>query len=91
MQIDERLAQRGKFGVSAAHFEVASPDRVGDVTAAALGVLASVDNVDLEVGVFVQDLLYSAVVAALLRLHLVPALLFTSLVVFVQLFVIHVV
>jgi len=36
------------------------------VAASALGVLASVDNVDVQVGVLVEDLLYTAVVATLL-------------------------
>jgi ABC-type transport system involved in cytochrome c biogenesis permease subunit len=41
---------------------------VGYVAASALGVLASVDDLDIEVGVLVEDLLYTTVVAALLGL-----------------------
>lgn len=42
---------------------------VGDVTTASLGILASVDDLDVEVGVLVQNLLYATVVAALLGLN----------------------
>lgn len=48
----------------------AGTDGVSDVTAAALGVLTSVHDLDVEVGVLVEDLLDATVISALLGLYL---------------------
>ena len=70
VEADQCLSQGSKLGVSPTDDNIARDNGVGDVATAALGVLASLGDADLEVGVLVEDLLYPAVVAALLWLDL---------------------
>ena len=50
--------------------DLAGDDGVGDVAATSLTVLARVDDLDLEIGMFVEDLLYPTIVATFLGLNL---------------------
>lgn len=70
----------------------ASPYCVCYVAAAAFGVLAGVDNLNLQIWVFIQNLLDPAVVATLSRLHLALfVMLLLSSFFLIQRLVVHVV
>ena len=72
VESDQRVSQRRELAVSPSHFEIAGADGVGDVAAAALGVLARMHYLNVQIRVLVQNLLNATVIAALLGLYFGP-------------------
>ena len=70
VEIYQCLSQRRKLAIPPPHLNLARPYRVGDVAAAAFGVLTCIYNLNLELGMLVEYLLYPTVVAALPWLYL---------------------
>lgn len=70
MKIHKRLAKRCELRVSPPYLDLTSHNGVSDVASSSFTILASVCDLDLKLGVFVEDLLDSAIVAAFLGLDL---------------------
>ena len=56
------MSQRCKLRIPPSNFDLTCADSVGDVSAASLSVLASMNDLDLELRVLVEYLLYPTVI-----------------------------
>jgi len=65
----KRCAERGKLRVSSLDFQIAGADSVCYIFPTTLVILARLGYLDVQLGVFPQDLLDAAVVAALGRVN----------------------